>query len=56
MKKNISESQCELRTMSKIFWRRVSTNKLKKTLALFSKEMKYEEVERDAEALKMQLR
>ena len=48
MKKNINESQCELRTMSKIFWQKVSTNKLKKTLALFSKEVKYEKVEKDA--------
>lgn len=56
MKKNINESQCELRIMSKIFWQKVSTNKLKKTLALFSKEVKYEKVERDAEALEMQLR
>ena len=48
MKKNIDESQCELRTMSKIFWQKVSTNKLKKTLALFSKEVKYEKVEKDA--------
>ena len=48
MKKNIDESQCELRTMSKIFWQKVSTNKLKKTLALFSIEVKYEKVEKDA--------
>ena len=34
--------------MSKIFWQKVSTNKLKKTLALFSIEVKYEKVEKDA--------